>query len=171
MIYLTHVESPLGEILMSSRDGKRLCGLWFSGQKYEGAQLRNEPDREENPDLPIFKEARRWLELYFEGHDPGFTPLVEFTGSPFRQEVEKILLSIPYGKTTTYGEIARKINREQGEKKISARAVGGAIGHNPICLIIPCHRVIGANGSLTGYAGGIERKKWLLEMEKAAVGR
>ena len=158
---ITCYPSPLGEIILAS-DGEALTGLWFAGQKYEGATLA--PDHAEK-DLPVFDEARRWLDVYFTGKDPGFTPPLKLKGTDFRKTAWEILLTIPYGKTTTYGEIAAQIARETGGS-VSARAVGGAVGHNPISLIVPCHRVVGADGSLTGYAGGIDRKRTLLTMER-----
>ena len=111
--------------------------------------------------LPIFKETRRWLDIYFAGKVPDFTPALSLRASDFRRQVWEILLSIPYGHTMTYGEIARQIGKPD-----ASQAVGSSVGHNPISLIIPCHRVIGADGSLTGYAGGIERKRWLLGIEQ-----
>ena len=161
MEYVNHSISPLGEIILAS-DGEALTGLWFAGQKYEGSTLAAEHVEK---DLPVFDETRRWLDDYFTGKDPGFTPPLHMRGTDFRKAVWKVLLTIPYGKTTTYGEIAAQIARETG-CSVSARAVGGAVGHNPISLIVPCHRVVGADGSLTGYAGGVERKEKLLEMER-----
>ena len=163
MDFLSHYNTPLGAMTMAS-DGIRLTGLWFDGQKYFADTL--EQERAEHDDLPIFAETRRWLDLYFAGKVPDFTPALLLRGNDFRRRVWEILLTIPYGQTMTYGEIAGIIAREKGLKTMSAQAIGGAVSHNPISLIIPCHRVIGANGSLTGYAGGIERKKWLLEMER-----
>lgn len=163
MEYVNHSISPLGEIILAS-DGEALTGLWFAGQKYEGSTLAAE-HREK--DLPVFDETRRWLDVYFSGKDPGFTPPLKLKGTDFRKTVWKVLLTIPYGKTTTYGEIAAQIAQKTGGS-VSARAVGGAVGHNPISLIVPCHRVVGADGSFTGYAGGVERKEKLLEMEQSA---
>ena len=164
MEYVNHSISPLGEIILAS-DGEALTGLWFAGQKYEGSTLAAE-HREK--DLPVFDETRRWLDDYFTGKDPGFTPPLRLRGTDFRKAVWKVLLTIPYGKTTTYGEIAARIAQKTGGS-VSARAVGGAVGHNPISLIVPCHRVLGADGSLTGYAGGIDRKKALLALEQRRV--
>ena len=161
MEYVNHSISPLGEIILAS-DGETLTGLWFAGQKYEGATLA--PDHAEK-DLPVFDETRRWLDVYFTGKDPGFSPPLRLRGTDFRKTVWEILLTIPYGQTASYGEIAARIAQKTGSA-VSARAVGGAVGHNPISLIVPCHRVIGANGSLTGYAGGIDRKKALLALEQ-----
>lgn len=159
MEYIYRWPSPLGGLLLAS-DGEALTGLWFEGQKYFAATLS---EVHEARLLPVFEQATHWLEAYFSGRDPGFTPLLAPTGTPFRKAVWDVLLTIPYGQTMTYGTIAAQL----GLERMSAQAVGGAVGHNPISLIIPCHRVLGADGSLTGYAGGIEKKKWLLEMEKA----
>ena len=163
MEYVTHYDSPLGAMTMAS-DGAHLIGLWFDGQKYYASTLVQ--DCEERDNLPIFEETRRWLNIYFNGGIPDFTPALLLRGNDFRQRVWEILMTLPYGRTMTYGDIARIIAREKGLKTMSAQAIGGAVGHNPISLIVPCHRVVGANGSLTGYAGGIERKLWLLEMER-----
>lgn len=162
MHYISHYDSPLGDITLAS-DGEALCGLWLEGQNYFASILdkKNEPR-----ELPVFTETKRWLDMYFEGKVPDFTPQISLQCSDFRKEVCRILLSIPYGKTTTYGEIAKKIAKDRGIKTMSAQAVGGAVGHNPISIIIPCHRVIGTDGSLTGYAGGIDIKRWLLKLEE-----
>lgn len=164
MQYINYFESPLGTLTMAS-DGEALTGLWFVGQKYYGATLGTEY-MEAN--LPIFIETKRWLDCYFAGQKPNFTPKLAPMGSEFRQQVWAILQTIPYGSTLTYSEIAAQIVKARGVAKMSAQAVGGAVGHNPISIIIPCHRVVGANGSLTGYAGGIDRKIALLEIEKEA---
>lgn len=163
MDFVSHYSSPLGGIMMAS-DGVHLIGLWFDGQKYYADTLDSE--HEERDVLPIFEETRRWLDLYFAKEVPDFTPALLLRTSVFRRRVWEILLTIPLGHTMTYGEIAHIIAHEKGLKTMSAQAVGGAVSHNPISLIIPCHRVVGVNGSLTGYAGGIERKKCLLGMEK-----
>lgn len=155
--YTAHYSSPLGDITMAS-DGKALVGLWLEGQKYFANKLG--AGNEERPDLPIFAETRRWLDIYFSGKVPDFIPSLVMLGSEFRKRVWQKLLEIPYGHTTTYGDIARHLGCK------SAQAIGGAVGHNNISLIIPCHRVIGKGGLLTGYAGGIDKKAWLLEMEK-----
>ena len=159
MDYRWHYVSPLGGITLAS-DGEALTGLWFDGQKNFPAVLV----REQKP-LPVFEEAVKWLDLYFSGKDPGFTPKLSLRSTPFREAVWEMLRSIPFGKTVTYGEIAARLAGERGLVKSSARAVGGAVGHNPISLIIPCHRVVGAGGRLTGYAGGIEKKRFLLSLE------
>ncbi len=161
MVFISHYDSPLGGILLAA-DEIGLTGLWFDGQKYFAAHLPAEHGEEKTP---ILAETEHWLDLYFDGKKPDFQPPLHPFGSPFRQAVWKILLQIPYGRITTYGEIAEKLAEEQGLPRMSAQAVGGAVGHNAISIIIPCHRVIGANGSLTGYAGGIERKLKLLKLE------
>lgn len=165
MDYICHYDSPLGGITLGS-DGEALTGLWFDGQKFFGNTLQ--PQHRE-ADLPVFQETRRWLDVYFSGREPGFTPKIRIQGTPFRMAVWKTLLNIPYGKTMTYGEIAAQIAASSEGGRMSAQAVGGAVGHNPISLIIPCHRVLGADGKLTGYASGLDRKSRLLQMEKTAV--
>ena len=162
MAYTCHFESPLGPLTAAS-DGENLTGLWFDGQKYFAAGL--DPEHEEK-NLPVFEETGRWLGLYFRGEIPDFVPTLRLKGTAFQMAVWEILLTIPYGETMTYGEIARKIASAQGLAQMSAQAVGGAVGHNPVSLIVPCHRVVGADGSLTGYAGGVERKRRLLMIEK-----
>ncbi len=157
MDYTAHYSSPIGDITMAS-DGKALVGLWFDGQKYFADTLAIE--HEERPDLPLFAETRRWLDIFFSGKAPDFTPPLAMRGSDFRKRVWQTLLEIPFGQTMTYGDIALRLGCR------SAQAIGGAVGHNSISLIIPCHRVVGTGGSLTGYAGGIDKKAWLLEMEK-----
>ena len=145
-------------------DGEALVGLWFDGQRYFAEALYAEHQEEM---LPVFDDTCRWLDIYFSGKNPDFTPKLNMRTSAFRKRVLEIMLTIPFGQTMTYGEIAAQIAKEKGLKKISAQAVGGAVGHNSISLIIPCHRVVGASGSLTGYAGGIDKKVRLLQMEKA----
>lgn len=202
MIYTAHTNSPLGGITLAS-NGVSLIGLWFYGQKHFPAMLTNENSDYSN--LPVFEQTRKWLDIYFAGKCPDFIPPLAPKGTTFQQEVWRLLLAIPYGKTVTYGEIAQRVvetyrgaspqgvtsqgtllrnaslhgtspqnatlknmsrkNMSRPTKSMSAQAIGGAVGRNPISLIIPCHRVIGANGSLTGYAGGLERKKYLLELE------
>ncbi len=166
MEYTNEYISPLGKILLAS-DGHALTGLWFEGQKYFAAKL--ERDHEEK-DLPVFAQVAEWLALYFNGKNPAFTPPLTLKGTPFQREVWEILLEIPFGQTTTYAELAAEIARRRGLTSMSAQAVGSAVAHNPISLIIPCHRVVGSNGSLTGYAGGLEKKEWLLAMERQAAG-
>lgn len=160
--YIWKWESPLGKMTMAS-DGENLIGLWFEQQKYFGATLGKNVIEEK---LPIFELAIAWLERYFAGEKPEIKELpLAPQGSEFRKAVWEILCRIPYGEVTTYGKIATQIAREKGMERMSAQAVGKAVGHNPISVIIPCHRVIGSDGSLTGYAGGIELKKMLLEQE------
>ena len=163
MKYVYNYNSPLGSILIAS-NGEALTGLWFDEQKHFPHNLISESTEEE---LPIFTQAIKWLNTYFGGKAPDFTPQISLQTTPFRKAVYEILLSIPYGQTMTYGEIANIIAEQKGIERMSAQAVGGAVGHNPISIIIPCHRVVGANGSLTGYAGGLHRKIKLLKLEKA----
>lgn len=162
MQFVTHYESPLGTVTITA-DEKGLTGLWLPGQKYFAATLRETPREEETE---ILAAARRWLAIYFKGHEPDFTPPLHPTGSPFRLAVWAELLRIPYGETTTYGAITKTLAEKTG-RRVSAQAVGGAVGHNPVSVIVPCHRVVGANGSLTGYAGGIDKKIQLLRLEAA----
>ena len=157
MLFLTHYASPLGPILLAA-DETGLTGLWFEGQKYFPSFSGVEYQEKETP---VLIETVRWLDVYFSEKDPGFLPPLHPQGSPFRQTVWDILLTIPRGQTMTYGEIARRLGVH------SAQAVGGAVGHNPISILIPCHRVVGSDGSLTGYAGGVERKARLLQLEGA----
>lgn len=162
MLYTMYYPSPLGRMLLAA-DGEGLVGAWFEGQKYYGSALEDDVLQEKND---ILRRAEQWLDLYFSGTEPDFTPAIHLTGSDFRKQVWKLLLEIPYGKTRTYGDIAEQIAAENGRKSMSAQAVGGAVGHNPVSIIIPCHRVVGAKGSLTGYAGGLDRKAKLLEWEQ-----
>ena len=161
MLYTMYYPSPLGRMLLAA-DGEGLVGAWFEGQKYYGSALEDDVLQEKND---ILRRAEQWLDLYFSGTEPDFTPAIHLTGSDFRKQVWKLLLEIPYGQTRTYGDIAEQIAAENGRKSMSAQAVGGAVGHNPVSIIIPCHRVVGAKGSLTGYAGGLDRKAKLLEWE------
>lgn len=161
MTFTQHYDSPLGSILLAA-DEIGLTGLWFDGQKYFARDL---PVERVEQNTPALAEAKRWLNIYFTGKEPDFLPPLHPVGSAFRKSVWKILLQIPYGKTTTYGEIARQLAEKQQLPRMSAQAVGGAVGHNEISIIIPCHRVVGTNGSLTGYAGGIDKKIKLLKLE------
>jgi len=163
MTYIQHYDSPLGGILLAA-DEIGLTGLWFEGQKYFARDLSDVRIEQETP---VLAEAKRWLDIYFTGKEPDFLPPLHPTGSEFRKAVWEILLQIPYGQTTTYGEIARQLAKKQGLARMSAQAVGGAVGHNSVSLVIPCHRVVGENGSLTGYAGGIPKKVGLLTLEQA----
>lgn len=162
MVFVQQYDSPLGGILLAA-DEIGLTGLWFEGQKYFAHDLSAERVEQETP---ILAEAMRWLDIYFTGKEPDFLPPLHPIGSVFRQSVWEILLQIPYGKTMTYGEIARQLAEKQKLPQMSAQAVGGAVGHNEISIIIPCHRVVGTNGSLTGYAGGIDKKMKLLKLER-----
>lgn len=163
-----YAESPLGRILLAAR-GDRLSGLWFCGQKYFGGTDFGgtaEGEFEINPDWPVLAAARAWLAAYFAGKKPAIPALpLAPEGSGFRQAVWQLLCEIPYGTVTSYGAIARQLAARLQRPRMSAQAVGGAVGHNPIAIIIPCHRVVGATGSLTGYAGGIATKIGLLKLE------
>ena len=161
MKYVNHYESPLGRILLAADDAG-LTGLWFEGQKYYARTL--DPDNIVR-DLPVFQESKKWLDIYFSGQEPDFAPPVHITGTDFQIRVWEILRRIPYGTTITYGEIARRIAEQKRMPHMSAQAVGGAVGHNKVSILVPCHRVVGKNGSLTGYAGGIEKKVKLLKLE------
>ena len=163
MQYTTTYHSPLGEILLAA-DEIGLTGLWFDGEKYYAWNL---DENHEEKEVPVFQEAKRWLDIYFSGKEPDFKVPLHFTGTDFQNQVWQILCSIPYGQTMTYGEIARELASRRGTKSMSAQAVGGAVGHNEISIIVPCHRVVGASGSLTGYAGGIDKKIALLKLEGA----
>lgn len=167
MVSTCHYDSPLGGILLAA-DEIGLTGLWFDGEKYFADNLPKEYTERETS---MLLEAKHWLDIYFAGNEPDFTPPLHPIGSPFRQAVWRLLLEIPYGETTTYGALARRLAAEEGLERMSAQAVGGAVGHNEISLIIPCHRVVGSNGSLTGYAGGIDKKVRLLELEGADMSR
>ena len=162
MHYLSHYESSLGAMTMAS-DGEHLTGLWFDGQKYDRSTI--DDDAVLQPRLPVFTQTAQWLDAYFEGADPGFTPPIRVEGSDFKKMVSSTMLSIPFGATSTYARIAAEVARRMGRKQMSAQAVGGAVGRNPITLIVPCHRVLASDGNLRGYAGGVDRKERLLEME------
>ena len=146
--------SPLGKILLAA-DDEGLTTLELSGTK----------DVASVSDHPVLQETKCWLDFYFSGKDPGFTPPIHLIGTPFQMEVWRLLLDIPFGKTTTYGALAKELARRRGVRRMAAQAVGGAVGRNPIALIVPCHRVIGADGSLTGYGGGLDKKARLLALE------
>ena len=162
MLYTTTLTGPLGPVMLAGTE-THLTGLWLEGQMHYAAHLP--PDTPQRADLPLFAQAARWLEDYFAGHapDPAALPLAP-QGSAFQKQVWALLLAIPYGQTTTYGALARAISAETG-RPMASQAVGGAVGRNPISIIIPCHRVVGTNGSLTGYAGGLDKKRWLLARE------
>ena len=165
MQYTTFYKSPIGRMLLAA-DDTGLTGLWFEGQKYFARCLGRETEEKE---MPVFAEAKRWLDIYFSGKEPDFTPPLHFIGTDFQKEVWDILCTIPYGQTMTYGAIADQIAKKRGLPRMSAQAVGGAVGHNNLSIIVPCHRVVGSDGSLTGYAGGIERKTFLLNLENAKI--
>ena len=160
--------------LVMSSDGEVLTGLWFEGtrdgcsRRGQGA-LRAREHNESSGDIPVFRETCRWLDIYFSGRDPGFTPPYRLAGATsFREAVSREMLKIPFGATATYGDIAAALAQKRGVARMSAQAVGQAVGWNPVCLVIPCHRVIGACGALTGYGGGLHNKAALLELERLA---
>lgn len=163
MYYSTKYKSPVGMLTLAC-DGARLNGLWMEGQKYFGDTIPEKMTPKD--DIPVFYAAKEWLDEYFAGKKPAISRLaLAPIGGEFRREVWRILTEIPYGHVITYGDIARKLAAKKGKKTMSAQAVGGAVGHNPISIIIPCHRVVGSNGSLTGFSGGISKKIKLLELE------
>lgn len=167
MFYSTQYSSPVGQLTLVS-DGSHITGLWLEGQKYYLDTLSQLPVLRD--DLEVFDNAGNWLDRYFAGQKPHCRELpLKPTGGEFRQAVWRNLCRIPYGEVTTYGAIAKSVAAELGRLTMSAQAVGGAVGHNPISIIIPCHRVVGAKGDLTGYAGGLEKKHWLLRLEGIAV--
>ena len=163
MYYEMKYESPVGRLTLAS-DGLNLAGLWMEGQKYFGGTVPGE--LRPNEELEVFSRAKDWLDRYFNGKkpEPSELPLAP-VGGEFRQTVWELLCEIPYGELTTYGQIAREAAKRLQRESMSAQAVGGAVGHNPISIIIPCHRVVGTGGSLTGYAGGLDKKIWLLKHE------
>lgn len=163
MQYTSIYQSPVGEMLLAA-DEVGVVGLWFKDEKYYAYCL----DKENEPrETHIIKKLKRWLDIYFEGREPDFTPPLHMIGTQFQIEVWNILREIPYGKTTTYNEIAKKIAKNRGVERMSAQAVGTAVGKNSINLIVPCHRVVGTNNSLAGYAGGIDKKITFLKLEGA----
>lgn len=167
MLYYKKVASPLGEITLRS-DGEALTGLWFADDKHYGAK---DIAGAALADLDIFAQAEAWLAEYFAGRKPKVSVPLKLQGSEFQMQVWRLLQDIPYGRLVTYGDIAKKIAAQKGVVRMSAQAVGSAVGHNPLCIIVPCHRVVGANGSLTGYGGGMWRKVRLLELEKVAMSK
>ena len=162
-IYTNNYQSPLGEIVIAS-DDTAITGLWLVGQRHFDIKVEGCIT---DKDLPIFDEVSRWLDIYFTGNNPGEIPAVRMNGTPFQLEVWQILQAVPYGKLITYREIAELIAKKRGITKMSARAVGNAVGRNPVSILVPCHRVVGSDGKMTGYAGGIERKVKLLKLENA----
>ena len=161
MTFTQRYNSPMGGILLAA-DEIGLTGVWFDGQKYFARGL---PKERTERNTPALSAAKCWLDVYFAGREPDFMPPLNLIGSEFQRAVWELLLQIPYGQTTTYGALAKRLAAERGLSRMSAQAVGGAVGHNVISIIIPCHRVVGPNGSLTGYAGGIEKKAALLRLE------
>lgn len=161
-MFESRLHSPLGEVRLRS-DGESLIGLWFVGQVNDAKEIS---DLEIKNDLPIFGQVESWLESYFSGKQTSITIPLQPKGTSFQQRVWQILQEIPYGETMTYGEIAQRIAKEKGVETFSAQAVGQAVGKNPISILIPCHRVLGKNGALTGYAGGVYRKEQLLQLER-----
>ena len=169
MIYTANYGSPIGNLLLASKEGK-LIGLWMEGQKYYLSNLKDKTEENDRDEMLIM--AKNWLDRYFKGDNPSIDEFsLDPMGSEFRKEVWKILCKIPYGSVTTYNNIARDVAKTMGKDKMSAQAVGGAVAHNPISIIIPCHRVVGSSGSLTGYAGGIDKKVFLLKHENADMSR
>ena len=167
-IYITYYNSILGKLTIAG-DGENIIGLWIEGQKYFADTIKNENIIKKD-DISIFIKTKEWLDRYFRGERPDIKELkLSPKGSEFRQNVWKILCRIPYGQTITYGKIAKEIAKLMNKNSMSAQAIGNAVGHNPISIIIPCHRVVGTNGGLTGYAGGIDKKRELLELENADV--
>lgn len=167
MLYYKKAASPLGEITLRS-DGEALTGLWFADDKHYGAK---DIAGAALADLDVFMQAEAWLAEYFAGREPKVSVSLKLQGSEFQMQVWRLLQDIPYGRLVTYGDIAKKIAAQKGLARMSAQAVGGAVGHNPLCIIVPCHRVVGANGSLTGYGGGMWRKVRLLELEKVDMSK
>ena len=167
MVYTQKYASPIGGMLLAA-DEVGLTGLWFDGEKFFADNLPAEHEEEETPTLAA---SKRWLDIYFMGKEPDFMPPLHPIGSAFRMKVWDVLLQIPYGQTVTYGWIARQLAAREGRARMSAQAVGGAVGHNEISIIIPCHRVVGTSGSLTGYAGGMDRKIALLKTEHVDMSR
>jgi len=169
MYYKASYSSPVGMLMLAS-DDKNLVGLWLEGQKYHGGTIKEEMVKKE--DLPVLTAAKKWLDKYFSGDKPPIKDLpLAPIGGDFRRAVWDILCEIPYGEYITYGDIAKKMAVRAGKESMSSQAVGGAVGHNPISIIIPCHRVVGANGSLTGFAGGIDKKIKLLKHEGADMSK
>ena len=168
IIYITYYDSILGKLTIAG-DGENIIGSWIEGQKYFADTIKNENIIKKD-DISIFIKTKEWLDRYFRGERPDIKELkLSPKGSEFRQNVWKILCRIPYGQTITYGKIAKEIAKLMNKNSMSAQAIGNAVGHNPISIIIPCHRVVGTNGGLTGYAGGIDKKRELLELENADV--
>ncbi len=167
MLFISDYQSPLGKIILTA-DEIGLTGLWFEGQKDIPHHLDKTHEKRE---IPLFRKVKQWLDTYFTGVEPNISIPVHVTGTAFQNEVWEILASIPYGKTITYGEIARQLAEKKGIPRMSAQAIGGAVGRNKISILIPCHRVVGAKGNLIGYTGGIDKKAALLKFEKSEIKR
>lgn len=169
-LYYTEYMSPVG-VLTVAGTISGLTGLWLEGQKYHGADFLKSRNAEKAEgytkisEIPPIASACNWLDIYFSGNIPDVTPPLSLSGTAFRLRVWKLLGEIPYGQTVSYGELARRLGAEEDGKYISPRAVGGAVGHNPVSIIVPCHRVTGADGNLCGYAGGESRKRFLIKLE------
>jgi len=169
MYYSTTYKSPIGALTLAC-DGDNLTGLWVEGQKYHGNTVFKQ--MRDKKDMPVFNAVKKWLDRYFAGEKPAVSELSTApVGNEFRQRVWAILCEIPYGKIITYKDISEKLAKDLNKQKMSAQAIGGAVGHNPVSIIIPCHRVVGANGSLTGYASGIDKKIKLLELEGVCLSK
>lgn len=166
MQYLSHDQSPLG-LMRLVADDIGLTGVWFEGHRHFSRCLEETYIERE---IPLFSLVKQWLSIYFSGENPAFSVPLHLVGTAFQQEVWAILCTIPYGQTTTYGAIAHQLAADRGLPRMSPQAVGGAVGHNPVSILVPCHRVVGKNGSLTGYASGIWRKAELLTLEGADMG-
>ena len=161
MEYIFEYKSPIGDLIITSNE------VGITGLRFKGRSEKEELCSKKYKEASTIKDAKKWLDIYFSGENPEFIPAINPAGTEFQKLVWKMLLEIPYGKTTTYGEIARKIAEIKNVSQMSAQAVGGAVGKNPIVIIIPCHRVVGKNGNMTGYAYGIDKKIALLELEGA----
>lgn len=167
MIYVSKHETPLGMITIAGTK-ENLVGVWFDNQKYFGSTI---PKEHQVGETKVIKETKKWLDIYFSGVEPDFFPLLLMEDSFFRMQVWEILKTIPYNQTKTYKEVGRQVAKKRNILNMSAQAVGGAVGKNPFAILIPCHRVIGKNGDLKGYAGGIQIKKQLLDLEKNEINR
>lgn len=167
MQFVSHYQSPIGPVTLVA-EGDALVGAWFNDQRFFCSTLT--PSAVAGV-TPVLNDAARWLDDYFKGMRPEYLPALSFAGSDFRLRVWRLLVEIPYGQTTTYRDLGEKVAQNAGKRRMSAQAVGGAVGHNPICIFVPCHRVLAANGSLAGYAGGLERKEFLLRLEGINIKR
>lgn len=165
MQFIQHYKSPLGPITIAS-NGDALIGLWFDGQKYDRATLGTDFTEKT---CDVLEQTKQWLDAYFKGGQPKKFPPIQFVGTPFRQQVWNLLLEIPLGETVTYGDLLAMLKKIDPTSKACSRAIGGAVGHNPISIIVPCHRVMGADGKMTGYAGGVDKKVKLIELEKSGT--